>query len=256
MPPETTNVLITGANRGIGRALAEVYLSRPNHIVICGVRNPDTTSLRDYEPAAGTKLLVVEIEATSDSCPALAAEAMREAGISTLDILIANAGINPARIYVPVADMAMEDVRSVFNVNAFSFITLFKAMFPFLKAATDKGTSASPAGPKLLVISSNAASIQSPLPAPIATYGASKLVLNFWMRHIHLDNPWLTAWAMNPGFVQTDMGYVAAVEVFGMEKAPHTVAESVAGLVSKLDSATREETSGNFYNFDGVALDF
>ncbi|KAI0399641.1 putative aflatoxin biosynthesis ketoreductase nor-1 [Xylaria palmicola] len=231
------------SSSGIGRALAEVYLSQPNYIVICG----------DYEPATGTKLLLVEIEATSDCCPSMAAEAMRKAGVSSLDILIANAGINPSKAFAPVANIPIDDVRLIFNVNAFSFITLFTAMFPFLEAAAAKGKSGSP--PKLLVVSSNAASIQQPLPAPISTYGASKRVLNYWVRHIHLENPWPTAWAMNPGFVQADTGYEGA-RALGIEKPLHTVTESVAGLLSKLDSATREETSGNFYDFDGVALDF
>lgn len=37
-------VLITGANRGIGKGLLEKYLARPNHTVIGTVRDPDHES--------------------------------------------------------------------------------------------------------------------------------------------------------------------------------------------------------------------
>lgn len=35
----------------------------------------------------------------------------------------------------------------------------------------------------------------------------------------------------------------------GMSDAPVTVAESVAGILSHIDGATREKTSGRFWNF-------
>ncbi|KAI1436361.1 putative aflatoxin biosynthesis ketoreductase nor-1 [Xylaria sp. CBS 124048] len=249
----TTNVFITGVGKGIGKALAEVYLSRPNHVVIGSVRDVDAAPLKDFKAAAGSRLILVKIEATSESDASEAAQTVRDAGITSLDILIANAGMNPPSAFAPVANVKVEDMRHLFEVNTFSFVSLFNAFAPFLQATVDKKGPGS--SPKLLGISSNAASIQDLLPAPVTSYGASKLVLNYLVRHIHLQNPWLTAWVMNPGFVQTDTGYAGA-RAAGMEKPPHTIEESVAGLMQKLDSATREETSGGFYNFDGTVLRF
>ncbi|KAG8156491.1 hypothetical protein KVR01_013595 [Diaporthe batatas] len=248
MATKETTVFITGANRGIGRALAEAYLSRPNHVVIGSVRNPDTTTLRDYVPAPGSKLLLVKIEATSLSDPAEAVKQLGTEGITSLDIVIANAGINPVSAFAPVANIQPEDFRRLFEVNALSFVTLFGALHPLLLAAL-------PSPPKLLAITSNASQLGDVLPLPVASYGASKAVLNYLVRHIHVENPWLTAWIMNPGFVQTDTGYEAA-RAAGMETPPHTLAQSTDGLLQKLDSATRQATSGNFYNFDGTELSY
>lgn len=151
--------------------------------------------------------------------------------------------------------MSLEKLRSLFEINTLSYVSLFQATRPLLKAAADqKGEGI----PKLLAIGSNAGSIvdmESNIPAKVGSYGVSKSALNYLVRRTHFENPWLTAWVMNPGFVQTDNGNATA-QVFGMPKAPHTLEQSVAGLLGHLDSATKAGTSGKFLNFDGTELAF
>jgi NAD(P)-dependent dehydrogenase (short-subunit alcohol dehydrogenase family) len=62
-----TVVLITGANRGIGKGLLELYLLKPNHLVIAANRDPEhptSKALAKLPTADGTSLLVVKIDAT------------------------------------------------------------------------------------------------------------------------------------------------------------------------------------------------
>ena len=62
-----TIVLITGANRGIGKGLLELYLLKPNHFVIAANRDPEhptSKALAQLATADGTCLLVVKIDAT------------------------------------------------------------------------------------------------------------------------------------------------------------------------------------------------
>ncbi|KAI5862506.1 putative aflatoxin biosynthesis ketoreductase nor-1 [Durotheca rogersii] len=234
----------------IGRALVEAYLSRPNHTIIGAVRNPESTTLKNVKPAEGSKLLLVKIEATSETDPAAAIEQIRAAGITSLDVVIAVAGINPASAFADVKDMDVKALRDVFDVNTFSFVSLFKAIHPLLKASASS--------PKLLAISSNASQIvemEPTIPVKVGVYGASKAALNYLVRRAHFENPWLTAWVMNPGFVQTATGNAHA-QLWGMEKAPHSIDDIIPGLLGKIDEATRAETSGNFYNFDGTPLTY
>lgn len=151
--------------------------------------------------------------------------------------------------------MSLEKLRKLFEINTLSFVTLFQATRHLLKAAADqKGVGV----PKLLALTSNAASIvdmESNIPVNVGSYGVSKSALNYLVRRTHFENPWLTTWVMNPGFVQTDNGNATA-KAFGMEKAPHTQGQAVAALLSQLDGATRSETSGQFYNFDGTLMAF
>lgn len=234
--------------------MTEKYLARPNHTVIAAVRKLDTT-LKDVTPAEGSKLVLVKIENESASDPAAAVEQLKAAGITHLDVVIANAGICPVSAYKKFENTTMEEMRHLFDVNFFSFIPLFQAVHPLLKATADsKGEGQA----KLLVVSSNAAQIVDMEKAAfvmLGPYGSTKAALNYVVRRVHFENPWLTAWVMNPGFVQSENGNSTA-EYFGMKEAPHTIDESASGLISKVDSATRSETSGNFYQFDGTPMTY
>ncbi|KAI1758647.1 putative aflatoxin biosynthesis ketoreductase nor-1 [Hypoxylon sp. FL1150] len=243
-------VLITGANQGIGRALVETYLSRPNQTVIGAVRNPESTTLNSIKSTQGSRLLVVKIEATSETDPLEAMKQIQTAGINALDVVIAVAGTNPASAFADVKDMDITALRNMFDINTFSFVALFKAVQPLLMASTNS--------PKLLAISSNASQIvemEPTIPVKVGIYGASKAALNYLVRRAHFENPWLTAWVMNPGFVQTATGNAHA-KIWGMEKAPHSMEDVIPGMMGKIDEATRAETSGNFYNFDGTQLTY
>ncbi|KAK8099641.1 uncharacterized protein PG998_012882 [Apiospora kogelbergensis] len=257
MSPQPYTVFITGANRGIGRALAEAYLSRPNHNVIASVRNPEGTTLKAFQPAEGSRLLVVKIEATSASDPAAAIETIKAAGITALDVVIAVTGINPTSAFAEVKDMDPAKLEELFQVNTFSFVKLFSATHPLLKAAADNA--AARAGtPKLVAISSfvgQLVEMQSNIPLQVGAYGASKAALNYLVRRAHFENPWLACWVMNPGFVQTDNGNACA-ELWGMGQAPDALKDVVPAMMARIDEATPEKSSGKFYNFDGTELTY
>ncbi|AEO67937.1 uncharacterized protein THITE_2089435 [Thermothielavioides terrestris NRRL 8126] len=72
-----------------------------------------------------------------------------------------------------------------------------------------------------------------------------------WLtKAIHTEEPWLTAFPIDPGWVQTDIGQRGAA-AFGYEKAAITVEESVNGLIRVIDAATRETHSGVLWKYTG-----
>lgn len=238
---------------GIGRGLAEALLSRPDHVVIAAVRDVASTTLKEYKSAEGSRLVLVKIENANNADPAAAIEQIKAAGIASLDIVIANAGIGALTSMAKVEDMSLDEMRKLIEVNTLSYVALFQAVRPLLQAATEKGVQ-----PKLLAITSNAGQIiemEPTIPALVGTYGLSKLALNYLVRRTHFENPWLCAWVMHPGFVQTDNGNATA-RVFGMTEAPVPLAASVEGLLGKVDSASKEDTSGKFFNFDGAEMTY
>jgi NAD(P)-dependent dehydrogenase (short-subunit alcohol dehydrogenase family) len=173
---DSTIILITGASGGLGKALLQVYLSRPNHIVIGSVR--DTASAKAQElkklpTAAGSRLLLVKIESTSLTDPAGAVKELQAAGIDNLDIVIANAGHMGKEIVATVNTVKAEDVMTCFNVNTLGSLVLFQAVRPLLEKSKAS---------KFVVMSSASGSIASMETfgtSVVSSYGISKAGLNW-----------------------------------------------------------------------------
>ncbi|KAH7202859.1 uncharacterized protein BKA55DRAFT_600532 [Fusarium redolens] len=75
-------------------------------------------------------------------------------------------------------------------------------------------------------------------------YRPSKAALNWLMRAPYLQNKGLIAFALYPGFITTDIGKSAAINVKG----------AVKGSLKIIDSATREAVSGKFVSYKGQEL--
>ncbi len=67
------------------------------------------------------------------------------------------------------------------------------------------------------------------------------------------ENDGLIAFPLHPGLVQTDLGNPFAKSV-GMDQAPVTIEDSIKGQLKVIDGATREKTSGRFWDFEGKEL--
>jgi len=246
----TTKVLITGGNRGLGKGFVAAYLLRPNHTVIATVRdpsNPTSKSLLSLPVGSGSSLIVVPLEGGSDTSALEAVKLLQtKHNITSLDLVIANAGI--AEFYGTAVNTPLAGTREHFNINAVGTLGVFQAVFPLLSATIDKGGPA----PKFVAITSTAGSIgeMEKLPMISTAYGASKAALNYIVKKIHMENPGLIAFPLNPGWVKTDMGNAGAL-AHGMAEAPLTLEESLTGMLSKIDGATRENASGKLVTFNG-----
>ncbi|OAQ98857.1 hypothetical protein LLEC1_01719 [Akanthomyces lecanii] len=228
-----TIVLITGAGRGIGRGIFELYAAKPNHTLIAANRKPDdgpSQELLKLSTAEGTTVQLVKIEATDDNDALNAVEALKSRGINHIDILIANAG--KATSWPKLEDAKIPDIQDHINTNVFGFVRLYQAVLPLLKASKN---------PKLIMIGSSAAFLT-----------ASTLQHPFM--HLITNTPnkaaWLTAFPIDPGFVQTELGNRGA-RSFNLEKAGITVDESVQGVVKVIDASTKESHSGKLFSWTG-----
>ncbi|KAI4676553.1 uncharacterized protein J4E88_007471 [Alternaria novae-zelandiae] len=237
-----TTYLITGAARGLGKAMVETYLARPNNTVIAVARTTSSAeSLKSLPAGKDSKLIVVAYDSRDTEGPKKAIEQLKSQGITTIDTVIANAGISSD--YAPVASVSLDVLKSHVEVNAYGPLLLFQAVLPLLLKSSN---------PKFAALGTPIASItgMESRPFPMAAYGMSKVMLHWMVCKAHFDHPELTAFVLDPGFVQTDMGNEGA-KTFGMEKAFITVEDSANFLVSTIDKATREETSGHFPTIEG-----
>jgi len=238
-------VLITGSNRGIGLGLVHKYALRPYHVVIATVRDPTSASskaLGSVPTGVGSKVIIVKIDSSITQDAEDAVKIVREEyAIDHIDLVIANAAT--ATFYGPALNTPIEGFRDHLFINTVAVLALVKATWPLLKLS---------ASPKFVPISSTVGSIgdMEKWPMNATAYGSSKAALNWVTKGLHVENPGLIAFPIHPGWVQTDMGNAGAV-ANGLKEAPTTVKESVDGIVSKIDNATREKTSGTFVSYDG-----
>lgn len=201
------------------------YLDQPNNTVIAGVRDPTddrSIALSLLPKGESSSLIIVSIESTSETSALTAIEVLKtKHHIETLDIVIANAGI--AAIYPAVSEAKPADMANHYAVNVIGPVLLFQAVKPLLSKSSN---------PKWVSMSSSAGTIidMENLPIPNAAYAPTKTALNWISRKIHCENPELTVFPLDPGWVQTEMGNQAAV-AFGLEKASLELDTSIQGMV-------------------------
>jgi len=119
MKIEDAVVLVTGANRGIGRAFARELLARGAGKVYAGARDPATVT------QSGVQALRLDVNSREDV--AAAAALARD-----VTLVINNAGIAQAGGFL-AAD-SEEVARRVFETNFFAILRVSKAFAPILKA--------------------------------------------------------------------------------------------------------------------------
>ncbi|KAI0386116.1 NAD(P)-binding protein [Hypomontagnella monticulosa] len=229
-------VLISGANRGLGKGLLERYLARPNHIVIAANRNPEhptSKALDELPKGQGSRLVVIKIDASIESDAAEGIGKLISQGIEHLDIVISSAG----------------ELLGHLTPDLFGMIWLYQATLPLLKLS---------ANPKWITIGSVGAKIEDlreQPPIPNAAYATSKIAAHWLTKRMNHEEEWLTAFVLHPGWVDTDMGRAVADAFGGSDKIDIpfiTLEESCGGMVKLINEATKESRGGRFWGYDGV----
>jgi len=120
--------LVTGANKGIGHAIASELAAR-GFTVVVGARDPARGEAAARRIAGDARACELDVT-RADSIAAAATRIQRELG--RLDVLVNNAGI--AAFGAPSA-ANLDAVRGVFETNVFGVIAVTQAMLPLLRAA-------------------------------------------------------------------------------------------------------------------------
>ncbi|TYJ58950.1 hypothetical protein B9479_000386 [Cryptococcus floricola] len=233
MPDKT--VLITGANRGIGRELTKFYLEK-GWRVVAAARDPTKV-------AQEGKVVIVKIDS---SIPTDAQEAVEELkskhNITHLDVVIANAAVAPTPSLL--ANTVISELSTGLITNVSGPLALYQATRPLLN---DEDA--------FVVITSTVGSVTGEWGPYLGAYGTTKTAVNFIVRGIHIEEPKLKVFAVNPGWVNTDMGNAGAA-LAGLDAPPEKTSDTVPGIIKVIDEATKEKTSGLLWNHDGTPVPF
>ena len=106
------NVMITGATRGIGLALAEAFAAAGAHLAVCGTHEDALNSAAEKLAGFGVKVYTQKVNVSrAEDCDAFVANAVKELG--SLDVLVNNAGITKDNLTVRMSEQDWDDVIAV-----------------------------------------------------------------------------------------------------------------------------------------------
>jgi len=124
-----TNVLITGASKGIGLATA-VAVGRAGHTVAAGMRNPDQApELSGLAARESLSISIRTMDVDDDSSVNRAIDSFVR-DIGPIDVLVNNAGIERVGA---VEDVSMLDFRAVMETNYLGAVRCIKAVLPSMR---------------------------------------------------------------------------------------------------------------------------
>ncbi|KAJ9655105.1 hypothetical protein H2198_005961 [Neophaeococcomyces mojaviensis] len=247
-PSSQTIVLITGTNRGVGRALAETYLARPAHTLVALVRNPNSEtsqSILSYSAASGSRAILVPYNAedTSSASTAISTLATQHPQIAHLDLVIANAGSNTHM--GPSLAVDAKTYLTHYTINALAPLLLFSATIPLMqKAFSPKFFALSSAtGSLQLMNSSNMRFDRSGKPRGGALpYTSAKCALNHLIMKLDIEYPDIVVGLFTPGPTKT--GFTGGRVNWDLVLNAIEVGPVAEGLISQFDDfvkATGEE---------------
>ncbi len=224
-------VLITGGNRGIGRAIAEEFVAQGHRVAV---------TARSGEGPEGTLTVIADV---TDAASIDAAFTEVEAALGPVEVVVANAGITRDTLLLRMSD---EDFTEVIDTNlSGSFRVVKRASKGMLKARFGR----------VVLISSVVGLLGS---AGQINYSASKSGLIGIARSLtrELGGRGITANVVAPGFIETDMTAELAPEqqeayLKQIPAGRFASASEVARVVSWLASDDAGYISGAVIPVDG-----
>ncbi|TDE23459.1 SDR family oxidoreductase [Vibrio owensii] len=223
-------VFITGANRGIGLSLTELYLQQGAQVHATSRNLADSKELRALASRYNT-LVLHELDVTDYQRVAqLASE------LPAIDLLINNAGYYGPKGY-GFGNTDIEEWRQVFEINTIAPLKLVENFYPLLQQGKAK---------KIACISSKVGSMTENTSGGGYIYRSSKAALNSVVKSLSNDltDEGFTVLALHPGWVRTEMG------------GPNALIDtqtSADGLAKVIEQST-QQNSGQFINYDGTEL--
>lgn len=195
--------LVTGANKGIGLAIARA-LGRDGQAIWLGSRDfqrgeSAAKELRD----AGINARALQLDVTDDTSVSGAA-ANVEGTAGKLDVLVNNAGL----MFVPpsaIAEESIDEIRQMFDTNLFGALRVTQAILPLLRKSQ---------AARIVMMSSGLSSLTEALDMRSETwsigfagYCASKTALNMLTVKLakELASEGIKVNAVDPGLTSTDM---------------------------------------------------
>ena len=227
-----TNVLITGANRGLGLGFVKNYLGKNVDVVSTTRDLKSSKELLALKEKFPNNLEIFELDLLKESAGDTLANFLGERPI---DILINNAGVGSTNQHFEA--VSPKPWLEVLKVNLIAPLMITQSIINNVKKGSDK---------KIYFLSSQLGSIGDNASGGMYIYRSSKTGLNQVIKSLSVDlkPQGITVVSLHPGWVKTDMGG---------PNAPVSIDESIEGMTQVIHTTDIRDT-GRFLNYDGKEL--
>jgi len=225
-------ILITGCNRGIGLELTK-HFSKANYKIHACCRTPETSGELQSLASSNSNITIHKLDVSNHNEIEQLAKTLKGEAI---DILLNNAGIY-GKTPASFGNIDYKNWEEVFKINTIAPMKMAESFIDNIVASDLK---------IIANISSKVGSIADNSSGGSYTYRSSKTALNMVTKSLSVDlaDKGITAIALHPGWVKTDMGGPNALI---------DTKKSVSGLAAIILS-TDLSKSGKFFNYDGSEI--
>lgn len=180
-----TRVLITGASRGLGRAMAEAFAWRGAVLGLVARSEEDLRELVDELPGDEHKILIADVSDRRQIAAAIEA-------FGQIDVVVANAGV--AR-YLNFADLPIEEAERMTEINWLGTLYTVK---PALGPMVERGAGS------IVIVSSGAGLRAFPKASIYGATKAAQLAFGRALQH-ELDGTGVSVTVVMPGELETHL---------------------------------------------------
>jgi NAD(P)-dependent dehydrogenase (short-subunit alcohol dehydrogenase family) len=215
-PLDKPVAVVTGANRGIGAAIARQLAEHRMHVVVTARREKQGREAAESLTEAGLAASFFALDVTSDeSVTALAHHLRRDIG--RVDVLINNAGVALDK-WIPALEGTMEPFIATYETNVFGVVRMCRAVIPLMR---ERGYG------RVVNLSSNLGSMEK-IGGRTLAYRTSKTAVNAITRVIAAELPDgdVLVNSMCPGWVKTELGG------FDAPRSPEEAADTAIWLAT------------------------
>ncbi|MFJ9711246.1 SDR family NAD(P)-dependent oxidoreductase [Streptomyces sp. NPDC101234] len=217
--------IITGASKGLGRALAEALAARGWDLVLDARGAGALKEAVEAVAGHGTRVAALPGDVTDAGHRAELVAAAR--GLGGADLLVSNASALGAEPLVRLGELPLAGLRRALEVNVVAALGLVQEALPLLRESA--------AGAVVAVSSDAGAEAYETW----GGYGASKAALDQLAAVLGVEEPGLRVWAVDPGDMATGLYAAAVPDDDGPRPAPESVVPAFLRLLDERPASGR-----------------
>lgn len=228
------NILITGANRGLGFAIADYALNKGDTVI--ATTRQLSPELREKQIEHPNSLHILQFDVTDEEAIIDAKEKLAQK-IDAIDVIINNAAILNGRDQ-SIEDLNFDDCLLAFNINTLGPARIIKHFLPLLRKGERKS---------IINLSSESGSLTNAYPGDYP-YGLSKVALNMITEKLvrELKDDQINVMSVHPGWMHTDMGG---------KQAPTDPNDTAKAIYNFIENPPKTKTGYQFFEYSGKMMD-